>query len=86
MSFLWNTKNTDRIGVNEQNRHTTHKEKDNFRKGKLMLVIAPILEQLPYFTNPYFYGKILNLPLFEKISKTQPPIFLYVIPKSLKIN
>ena len=28
-SFLWNTKNTDRNGINEQNTHTTHREKDN---------------------------------------------------------
>ena len=32
-SFLWNTKNTDRNGINEQNTHTTNREKDNFRKG-----------------------------------------------------
>ena len=32
-SFLWNTKNTDRNGINEQNTHTTHREKDNQRKS-----------------------------------------------------
>ena len=32
-SFLWNTKNTVRNGVNEQNTHSTHIEKGNFRKG-----------------------------------------------------
>ena len=28
MSFLWNTKNTDRNGVNEQNKHTHHKQRE----------------------------------------------------------
>ena len=32
-SFMWNTKNTDRNGVIEQNTHTTPREKDTFRKG-----------------------------------------------------
>ena len=32
-SFMWNTKNTDRNGLNEQNTHTTYREKHNFRKG-----------------------------------------------------
>ena len=32
-SFLQNTKNTDIIGINEQNAHITQGEKDNFRKG-----------------------------------------------------
>ena len=30
-SLLWNTKNTERNGVNEQNTYTTHREKDTFR-------------------------------------------------------
>ena len=33
LDSTWNTKNTDRNGVNEQNTHTTHREKDNFRMG-----------------------------------------------------
>ena len=32
-SFMWNTKNTDRNGINEQNTHTPPREKDTFRKG-----------------------------------------------------
>ena len=36
--FLWNTKNTDRNGINRQNPHTTHTEEDNFREGYLVLV------------------------------------------------
>ena len=32
-SFLWNTENTDRDDVNEQNANTTHRKKDNFRKN-----------------------------------------------------
>ena len=36
-SFLWNSKNTDRNDINEQNTHThthtPHTEKYNFRKG-----------------------------------------------------
>ena len=31
--FLLNTNNTDRNGVNKQNTHTKHSEKDNTRKG-----------------------------------------------------
>ena len=33
--FLWNTKNADRNGINEQNMHTytKHSEKDNIGKG-----------------------------------------------------
>ena len=38
MSFLWNQKNTDRNGVNEQYKHTTHIEKNNFREGYLVLI------------------------------------------------
>ena len=31
---MWNTKNTDsRTDTNGQKKHTTHTEKDNFRKG-----------------------------------------------------
>ena len=32
-SFLWNSKNTDRDDVNEQNANTTHRKKDNFKKN-----------------------------------------------------
>ena len=32
--FLRNTKNTDRNGVNKQNTHTKHLEKDNIKKGR----------------------------------------------------
>ena len=31
--FFFETKNTERNGVNEQNTYTTHREKDNFRKS-----------------------------------------------------
>ena len=31
--FQWNTINTDRNDVNEQNRHTKHLEKDNIGRG-----------------------------------------------------
>ena len=33
--FPWNTKNTDRYGVNKENTHThtTHSQKDNIEKG-----------------------------------------------------
>ena len=30
-SFLWNTKTTDKNGINEQNTYTTYREKDNFK-------------------------------------------------------
>ena len=33
-SFLCNTNNTKRNDVNEQNTHTTLREKDKFRKGE----------------------------------------------------
>ena len=32
-SFLWNTKNTNKNDINEQNTHTPHREKDNFRNS-----------------------------------------------------
>ena len=32
-SFLWNTKTTDKNGINEQNTYTTYREKDNFKKS-----------------------------------------------------
>ena len=43
-SLLWNTENTDRNGINEQNANTT--QTDNFRKGQLMLIsdTSPYLE------------------------------------------
>ena len=84
MSFLWNTKNTDRIGVNEQNRHTTHKEKDNFRKGKLMLVIAPILGQPPIFPTRIFMGKFWTHPFLRKFRKLNPLFFCMWYKKVLK--
>ena len=34
-SLLWNTKNTERNGVNEQNTYTKHIEKDTFRSPPL---------------------------------------------------
>ena len=37
-SFMWNTKNTDRNCINEQNPHTTYREKNNFRKGLSVLL------------------------------------------------
>ena len=52
-SFLWNTKNTVRNSVNEQNTYTTHREKGNTRKVWLVLVcgliiaFTPILPTLP---------------------------------------
>ena len=32
--FLWNTNNTDTNGVNKQNTHTKHLQKDNIGKGE----------------------------------------------------
>ena len=51
-SFLRNTKNTDTNGVIEQN---IYREKDNFRKGYLVLVIPSIFRA----TLPLFYQLLL---------------------------
>ena len=61
-SFLRNTKNTDRNGINGQNAYTTHREKDNFRQGQL--VLGPdnplLLEQPPILPTPPFWGNFEN--------------------------
>ena len=62
-SFLWNTNNTDRNGANEQNAHNIHREKYNFWKSWLVLVMHLFTEHPPlHFTNQplSFYGKILS--------------------------
>ena len=75
MSFLWNTKNTDRNGVNEQKKYGTQKERDNFRKGQLVLVSnTPFFRTTPYFTNPsLFIKKSLNLPFWENFKNSNLP-------------
>ena len=64
------TKNTDWNGINEQNVHTTHTDKDNLRFRKGWLVWAC---NNPFFRTPS-YGTILNpLPFFGKFRKLHPP-------------
>ena len=78
MSFIWNTKNNDRNGANEQNTHITHKERDNLRKGLLMLVTdipAFFRNNLPYLPLPLFLREGSEPALFGEISKTQTPLY-----------
>ena len=68
MSFIWNTKNTDRNGANEQ----------NLRKGLLMLVTdipAFFRNNLPYLPLPLFLREGSEPALFGEISKTQTPLY-----------
>ena len=65
------TTNTDWNGINEQNVHTTHTDKDNLRFRKGWLVWAC---NNPFFRTPS-YGTILNpLPFFGKFRKLHPPL------------
>ena len=57
--FPWNTKNTDRNGVNKQIfTDTKHSEKDYTGKGLVSIKIKVIKQPPPIFTNSSFYGKI----------------------------
>ena len=84
MSFIWNTKNTDRNGANEQNTHITHKERDNLRKGLLMLVTdipAFFRNNLPYFTTPsLFTGRFWTCPFWGNFNKLKLPFIKGRIP------
>ena len=71
-SFLWNTKNTVRNSVNEQNTYTTHREKGNTRKVWLLLVCDTSSDSSlhPYFTNSSlflakFWTPFLNTPVLS---------------------
>ena len=64
-SFMWNTKNTDRNCINEQNPHTTYREKNNFRKGLSVLFSDIRLGTTTLFYQPLpYYGKILEIIYF----------------------
>ena len=78
-SFLWNTNNNDRNGVNKQNTHTKDPRKDNTGKGFLVCKISdtPFLEQSPLFSQtPPILWKKSELSLFVKTLKTQIPTLL----------
>ena len=65
-SFLWNTKNTDRNRINEQNPHTTYREKITLeRVCQCYLVIFTCFGTTTLFYQhlPY-YGKILEILYF----------------------
>ena len=77
--FPWNTKNTDRYGVNKQNtRHNSLKERYDW-KGLVGMRISdrvpqPFSKTNPYFTNPsLFMVKIWTLPFWENFEKITPP-------------
>ena len=65
-----NTKNTERNGVNKQNKHihmhTEHSEKDNTRKDCNENILL---------TPPFLWEKSES-PFFSKISQTQTPPFI----------
>ena len=60
-SFMWNTKNTDRNCINEQNPHTTYREKNNFRKGLSVLFSDIHLFWNNHYQSLTYYGKILEI-------------------------
>ena len=73
--FLRNTKKTDRNGIIEQKTHTTHREKDKFRKGQLVLFSdTTFFRTTPLFYQTLnFYGTILNAPFLGKVRKLKLP-------------
>ena len=73
-SFLWNPKNADKNGVNEQNRNTTPRAKDNFWKRKLLLVNDTcFFRAIRQFYQPLLYhGKILNSQFWENFQSLTP--------------
>ena len=79
-SFLWNTKNTDRNGVNSKTQ-TTHTQKKVFRKGLLVLVIPLPFSEQPFplhFCQPLsFYGKMLNPSFLRKFWKLKLPFSFF---------
>lgn len=78
-SFLWNTNNMIEIEiVIEQDTHTTQRgEETNFRKGRLLLVIAPLFRTIrPILPTPHFLWKFWPLPPFwGNIQKLNHPIY-----------
>ena len=69
MTFLWNTKETDRNGVNEQNTHTPNREEGNFTKGLVSVSDPPVFIAHPTLLTPSFLvGNSEDPPLFGKIS------------------
>ena len=73
--FLRNTKKTDRNGIIEQKTHTTHREKDKFRKGQLVLFSdTTFFRTTPLFYETLnYYGTILNAPFLGKVRKLKLP-------------
>ena len=68
------------IGTNEQNAHTKHKEKDNFRKGYLVLVITSLFQNTPLphlmLPIPPFLWENSEPSFLIKSQKPKPP-FIY---------
>ena len=88
MSFLWNTKNTDKNSANERNTHTKCKEKDNFRKGWLVLVSDTpyFFRTTPYFTNPSLFIRKFWTPLFwENFENSNPPLYRWGVPTMVSV-
>ena len=74
--FLWNTKNSDRYGVNMQNKHQNSlRERWDWKVLVIMKIsdrYPQLLKQPPYFTKPHFLWVKSQPPLlFGKISKIQ---------------
>ena len=77
-SFLWNTNNTDRNGANEQNAHNIHREKYNFWKSWLVLVIHLFTEHPPspfYQPTPLFLWENSELQFLVKFWKFKHPFY-----------
>ena len=73
-SFLRSIKDTNRKCLIEQNTHITHRDKYNFRKGYLVLLVIP-----PFYNNPTilptprsFMGKFWTHPFSENFKNSTP--------------
>ena len=70
--FLWNTDNTDRNGVNEQNTYTKHLEKDNTGKRRGRVPTMGTSEFL-FFGSAKETSNDVNFSLNLRIIKKQKP-------------
>ena len=66
--------------------HTTHKKKDNFRKGQLLLVSDTLFQNNSLFYHPLpFYGKILKPPPFGENFETQKKYYLQKNTRAISV-